>query len=205
MKALVVTYCARGDRSRTAQLVEHATGVLKARKAATEILNIAEDIPDLFTPDRLAAYYERDYGGQKLSAEKVALMKNMDRMTAQLMKADIVVLGYPMYNFSQPAIVKAWIDSVMLKGKTWDFGPKGYLSLMKGRKALVISTSGGVYEGEMAAWEHSASLSKTDFAFMGYEAEAVVASGMNMFPEKEAALLAEAKKKIAAILERWLA
>jgi FMN-dependent NADH-azoreductase len=203
MKALVVTYLPAGAISSTKKLADHAIDILKKRKAQVDILDLAKDLPDLFSPERIAIYYERNYGGKKVSAEKTALMAKMDRMTDQLKAADMLVLAYPMYNFSMPAAVKAWFDSVMLKGQTWDFSPNGYVGLLKDRKALVLSTSGGVYEGELSFLEHSASLAKVDLGFMGMQAEVVVAAGINKSPDKAPQTIAEANTRITEILNKW--
>jgi FMN-dependent NADH-azoreductase len=204
MKALIVTYCPRGERSRTKLLADHARAALKNAGVIVEDLDLARDIPDLLTPERLSVYYRRNYMGENVSAGDAQPLSRMDQMTAQLIAADIVVLAYPMYNFSQPAIVKAWMDSVMQKGKTWDFTPDGYAGKMKGKKALVLSTSGGVYEGELAAMDHSLSLSKIAFGFMGYDTEVVTGAGINRFPEKEQAILDEARGRIGRIVERFV-
>lgn len=203
MKTLVVTYLPRGDRSRTKQLADYAAAFLKSKKASVEILDIARDLPDLLTPDRLSAYYARNYAGERLSAKEQSLLKKMDAMTGQLKRADSLVVAYPMYNFSQPAIVKAWFDSVMQKGETWDMAQGAYVGLLKGKKALILSSSGGVYEGDLAFLEHSASLSKVHLEFMGYETETVTAAGINRYPEKEMEILSGAKMKIQAVLNRW--
>ncbi len=203
MNALIVTYVPRGERSRTKQLADYALGFLKSKKASIDVLDLAKDMPDLFSPERLAAYYFRNYAGGKLSPQEKALLKKMDAMTDQLKKADLVIVAYPMHNFSQPAVVKAWFDSVMQKGETWDMAQGGYVGLLKGKRALVISSSGGVYEGDLAYLEHSASLSQIHLGFMGFEAASVTAAGINRYPEKEAEILTGAKVKIQAILSRW--
>ncbi|MBF0594678.1 MAG: NAD(P)H-dependent oxidoreductase [Candidatus Omnitrophica bacterium] len=204
MKALIVSYCPRGERSRTKQLVDYAAGVLKSKKASVEVLDLAKEVPDFLLPDRLASYYRRNYMGEKLAGKDLAQLKKMDQMTDQLMKADIVVIGYPMYNFSQPAVVKGWFDSVMQKGKTWDFAQGGYAGLMKGRKALVLSTSGGAYEGDLASMDHSISLSKLHLSFMGYTVEAVTGAGINRYPEREQDILGAAKAQIMEIMARFV-
>ncbi len=203
MKVLVVRYCPRGERSRTKGLVDHAVGSLKGRGGDVDLVDIAKDIPDLLTPERLAAYYRRNYAGEILSSAETALLTAMDRMTGQLMAADAVVVAYPMYNFSQPAVVKAWFDSVMQKGKTWDMTSSAYSGLMKGKKALVITSSGGAYEGELAPWDHSVPLTQTALSFMGYEVQVVKAAGINRFPEKEKEILAQAEKSIESCLSSW--
>ena len=204
MKALVVTYLPGGERSNTKKIADAALDVLKAKKVSFDVLNLTQDVPDLFSPERIAVYYERNYGGKSVSAEKTALMAKMDRMTRQLMSADLLVLAYPMHNFSMPATVKAWFDSVMLKGETWDIVPAGYVGLLKGKKALVISTSGGVYEGPTAFLEHSTTLAKVDLGFMGFEVEIVSGAGINRYPEKAEATVSAAGNKVRIILEKWI-
>ncbi|MEI6437828.1 MAG: NAD(P)H-dependent oxidoreductase [Candidatus Omnitrophota bacterium] len=204
MKVLIVNYCPRGERSRTKVLSDHAAACLKARKAVLEVLDLASDIPDLLTPERVAAYYRRNYAGETLNGKDTALLAKMDRMTDQLVAADLVVVAYPMYNFSQPAIVKAWFDSVMQKGKTWDLTPTGYAGLLKGRKALIVTTSGGAYDGDMAFLEHSVSLSRVHFGFMGHETGSVIGAGINRYPEKEAEILAKAKTEIETVLSGFV-
>jgi FMN-dependent NADH-azoreductase len=205
MKALVVTYLPGGVMSNTKKLADHAIDILKKRRVQLELLDLTKDVPDLFSPERIAIYYERNYGGKTVSAEKTALMAKMDRMADQLKAADRLVLAYPMHNFSMPATVKAWFDAVMLKGETWDITANGYVGLLKDRKALVLSTSGGVYEGELSFLEHSASLAKTELGFMGMQPEVVVASGINKFPDKVPQTIAAANSRITEILNKWLA
>ncbi len=108
-----------------------------------------------------------------------------------------------MYNFSQPAALKAWFDSVMQKGVTWDFAPTGgYAGLMKGKKALFLSTSGGQYDAGNP-YEHCVSLTKVHLGFMGFEAEAITAGGINQFPDKAPAAIAQAQEKVRSLLAQW--
>lgn len=129
----------------------------------------------------------------------------MDRVTAQLKAADVVVLATPMFNFSLPAVVKAWFDAVLLKGETWDVGAEGYKGLMPGRKALILMASGGRYEGPMADWDHGMSLAKQLFSFMGFaDVRAAWASGMNMpalgAPDQ---IVAAAQDEVRAAVHDW--
>ena len=94
-----------------------------------------------------------------------------------------------------PAAVKAWFDSVMQKDETWTLNENGYVPLMTGKQALVLLSSGGVYEGEYAGYEHAASLAQTELGFMGYDTTVVSAAGMNLGPDPEA----EIKRRIADV------
>ncbi len=204
MKVLIVPYLPSGDRSNTRKLLDAALSVLKVKKVNIETLDLTKDLPDFFTAERIGVYYERNYGGQQVSAQKMECMAEMDRMAAQLKAVDMVIVASPMYNFSQPAAVKAWFDSVMQKGITWDLNPGiGYVGLMKGKKALFLSTSGGQYEAGHP-YEHCVSLTKVHFGFMGFETEAVTAGGINQFPDKASAAIAQAQDRIKDILRKWL-
>jgi len=202
-KTLVVTYLPSGERSNTKKLVDAFLAAAKG-KASVEHLDLLRDLPDVFTAEVLGAYVTRNYMGQALTSAQAAAIVKMDRMTAQLKAADIVVVAFPMHNFGLPALVKAWFDSVLLKGQTWDMNASGYVGLMKGKQALILNTSGGAYEGPMAGWEHAVSLAKVEFTFMGYETiEAITAPGMNANPAKAPEVIAAAVAKIKDLVARW--
>jgi FMN-dependent NADH-azoreductase len=139
-----------------------------------------------------------------LSKEQKESLKKMDRMASQFKQADTVVLATPMFNFSLPAAVKAYFDSVMLKGETWDIVGGNYSGLMKGKRAIILLASGGVYEGDMAAWEHGVSLAKIEFEFMGFEdIRCVHAAGMNAGEAVKEKNLAQAIESARAIAREW--
>ncbi len=63
----------------------------------------------------------------------------------QLLSADTLVIGAPMYNFGIPHQLKAWIDSIAVAGKTFRYTEAGPEGLATGRKAIVVYSSGGVH------------------------------------------------------------
>lgn len=69
-----------------------------------------------------------------------------DTLIDELLEADDIIIGTPMYNFAVPAVLKAWIDHVVRAGKTFHYGASGPEGLAKGRKVLVTVASGGVYD-----------------------------------------------------------
>ncbi len=203
-KTLIVQFTPRGERSATLKLLKE----FQARvEGDVEVLDLCTDTPDLLMPSNLPSYFKRDYMGETLTAEESEPLAGFDRYIAQVKNADVVVLAYPMYNFSFPAVVKAWFDGILLKGHTWTMNDKGFVGLMKGKKALVLTTSGGTYHSDYGnlAFEHSISLSKSLFQFMGFEEiEVVRAEGLNMNPdEKKAQILAESKEQLASIAKKW--
>ena len=179
MKTLIVQYTPRKERSNTKKLVDAFKAGIK--NSEVEELHLSLDVPDFFLEDSLAAYIQRNYLNQSLSEDQKKSMSKMDRMTRQLKSSDIVVVAYPMFNFSMPAAVKAWFDSVMLKGETWDAKDGRYMGLMQGKKALTLISSGGFYGKEpMLSMEHALSLAKAEFQFMGYsDVLGILAEGMS--------------------------
>ena len=77
-------------------------------------------------------------------AHKQALSPS-DTLVAGLLAADLVVIGAPMYNFSIPFPLKAWIDHIVRSGKTFSFGPEGPKGLLPDKKVVVITSRAGAY------------------------------------------------------------
>jgi FMN-dependent NADH-azoreductase len=111
MKTLIIKYIPRNKQSNTEKLLDAIREEIKYFDI--EELDLLFDEPDLFLSDRLLAYINRDFLVKKLLPEEGCLLSKLDRMAVQLKSADIVVTVFLMYNFSVPAIVKAWFDSVM--------------------------------------------------------------------------------------------
>jgi FMN-dependent NADH-azoreductase len=64
----------------------------------------------------------------------------------ELQAADTVVIGAPMYNFTIPSLLKAWIDQIVRRGKTFSYGPNGRQGLLEKKKVVIITARGGAYE-----------------------------------------------------------
>lgn len=70
-----------------------------------------------------------------------------DAALAELKAADVVVLAAPMYNFGVPSTLKAWFDHVLRAGETFRYTETGPQGLLVGKRAVVLMSTGGVYEG----------------------------------------------------------
>lgn len=68
-----------------------------------------------------------------------------DKLIGELKAADVILIGSPMYNFSIPAPLKAWIDMVMRAGETVDFSQRPPVGLLHDKKVIVITSRGGSY------------------------------------------------------------
>jgi len=97
--------------------------------------------------------------------------------------ADVIVIGAPMYNFSIPSQLKAWIDRVVVKGKTFRYTEAGPEGLAKGKRVLVGVARGSVYPHGSPA-EFAESYLKHVFGFMGVsDVEFIRAEGLGLSPE----------------------
>jgi FMN-dependent NADH-azoreductase len=88
---------------------------------------------------------------------------------AEFLAADIVVIGAPMYNFSIPSQLKAWLDRLAVAGKTFKYGEKGPEGLCGGKKVIVASSRKGVYSGNSpyASFDHQEKYLTIFFQFLG--------------------------------------
>ncbi|MGY3233889.1 FMN-dependent NADH-azoreductase [Bradyrhizobium sp. USDA 4448] len=113
----------------------------------------------------------------------------------EFLDADIVVIGAPMYNFTIPSQLKAWIDRVLVAGKTFKYGAAGPEGLAGGKRVIVAVSRGGHYGGETpyAAGEHLETYLRWVFGFMGITGlEFISADGIQIGPEHREKALAGA-------------
>ncbi|WP_316171421.1 FMN-dependent NADH-azoreductase [Bradyrhizobium sp. SZCCHNRI1058] len=113
----------------------------------------------------------------------------------EFLAADIVVIGAPMYNFSIPSQLKAWVDRIAVKGKTFTYGPNGPQGLAGGKRIIVAVSRGGHYGADtpMAAFEHLETYLRSVFSFIGVtDLEFVAADGVQIGPEHREQALAKA-------------
>jgi FMN-dependent NADH-azoreductase len=107
----------------------------------------------------------------------------------EFLAADTLVVGAPMYNFTIPSQLKAWIDRIAVAGKTFryvDGKPEG----LAGDKRVIVAVSRGGFYTPDNAFEHVESYLKSMFNFIGIEPEFVRADGINYGPEQREAGIA---------------
>jgi len=113
----------------------------------------------------------------------------------EFLAADIVVLGAPMYNFTIPSQLKAWIDRILVAGKTFKYGPQGAEGLAGNKRVIVAISRGGFYgPGTPAAvGEHLETYLRWVFGFIGVtNLEFISADGVQVGPEHREKALAGA-------------
>jgi FMN-dependent NADH-azoreductase len=166
------------SRALTREIVDRFQAVRPDTKV-TYLDLAAEELPHL-SPRSLAKADERD-----AARDEQAL--------AQFLAADVVVIGAPLYNFTIPSQLKAWIDRIAVAGKTFRYGPKGPEGLAGDKRVIVAIARGGIYPAGSPA-EFGESYLQHLFGFLGVrDLTFVRAEGLKISPEHRAAALDAAR------------
>jgi FMN-dependent NADH-azoreductase len=106
----------------------------------------------------------------------------------EFLAADTIVIGAPMYNFTLPTQLKAWIDRIVVAGSTFQYTANGPEGLATGKRVIIAMARGGFYDpaSPAAALEHLESYLRGIFNFIGIEPEFVAADGLAVSPEQRA-------------------
>ena len=104
----------------------------------------------------------------------------------EFLAAEPIVIGAPMYNFTLPTQLKAWIDRIVIAGKTFQYTANGPEGLAKGKRVIIALTRGGFYDANSpaASLEHLETYLRGVFNFIGIEPEFVAADGLAVSPEQ---------------------
>ncbi len=122
----------------------------------------------------------------QLSSEEQAKVGRLSELTDQFVAADKYVFVTPMWNFSFPPVMKAYIDSICTAGKTFKYTEQGPVGLLTDKKALHIQARGGIYsEGPAAGMEMGHRYLGIIMQFFGIPSfEGLFVEGHNQFPDK---------------------
>ena len=115
-------------------------------------------------------------------------------MLDEFLAADTIVIGAPMYNFTLPSQLKAWIDRIMIAGTTFRYTANGPEGLASGKRVIIALARGGFYDANSpaASLEHLETYLRGVFNFIGIEPEFVPADGLAVSPEQREESIAQA-------------
>lgn len=144
------------------------------------------------------------FGAPAQDSETARRSKRQRALLEQFLSADVIVIASPMWNFSVPPMLKAYIDNILVVGKTFRYTDKGPVGMVEGKRAVLCLASGGVYEGPLASYDHLGPYLRTVFGFMGIkDISEIRASGQGLGAEKAAAstqAAVEQARKLGAAL-----
>lgn len=178
MKLLHVDSSILGEHSASRAL---GAAIVAARKAAH---------PDLQVTYRdLAATPLPHLSGGSLAKADPAEAAAAEQVLQEFLEADVVVVGAPMYNFSIPSTLKAWIDRIAVAGRTFRYNEQGQPEGLAGGKQVVIASSRGGFHQDSGLDFQEPYLRKL-FGFLGVRDVAFVrAEGLSVSPEQRAAAM----------------
>ena len=182
------------EKSASLQVELAFTTALKLQRpeATVETVDVYKDEIPLLDAKTLPAHF----GAASADAETARKMARRGEILAQFMAADVIVIASPMWNFNAPPMLKAWIDCVLVAGKTFKYTATGPVGLVTGKKVVLCLASGGAYEGALAAYDTLTPMLRTQMGFIGITDQTVLnAPGQGAGGEKAAASIAAAVEK----------
>lgn len=119
----------------------------------------------------------------------------------EFLAADLLIIGAPMYNFSVPSQLKAWIDRIAVAGKTFRYGPNGAEGLAGGKRVILVSTAGGMHADQPTGVAHEGYL-RLVLGFLGItDIEIVRAHGLAMGGDARETAMTAAQQAIEELFE----
>ncbi|TFZ08416.1 FMN-dependent NADH-azoreductase [Ramlibacter humi] len=195
MKLLHIDSSPLGTASVSRQLTRETVAEWTARHPGTvvEHLDLAVNAPAHLDMDSLG--FKLGIAANDLTEEQRRENLLSEQLVSQFLAADVVVIGAPMYNFSVPTQLKAWIDRIAQAGRTFRYTAQGPQGLAGGKTVIIASTRGGVYSN--APVDHQEGYLRTVLGFMGVtDVHIVRAEGIAMGEEAKAKAIASARADI---------
>ncbi|WP_192564916.1 FMN-dependent NADH-azoreductase [Pseudomonas gozinkensis] len=196
MKLLHIDSSILGDNSASRQLSSQVTQAWQAAEPSAVVTyrDLAADAISHFSSTTLVAAgttAELRNAAQQHEAELSATT------LAEFIAADAIVVAAPMYNFTVPTQLKAWIDRIAVAGQTFRYTEAGPEGLCGGKKVVIVSTSGGIHAGQASGVAHEDYL-KLVFGFLGItDIEVVRAEGLAYGEEVRNNAMTAAQAKIS--------
>ncbi|MBS9943673.1 FMN-dependent NADH-azoreductase [Vibrio alginolyticus] len=135
---------------------------------------------------------------EDLSQEQQAVVDLSDTLIEEVKAADTLVIAAPMYNFTIPTQLKNWIDLIARAGVTFKYTENGVQGLIEGKKAIVVTTRGGIHKDSPT--DNVTPYLRTVLGFVGItDVEFVYAEALNMGEDAAAKGISEAQSQLATM------
>ncbi|MCF6405718.1 NAD(P)H-dependent oxidoreductase [Chitinophaga filiformis] len=188
-KILKIISSVKGAESKSTQLADAVIEKLTAQYPGTsvKVKDLSREPYPHFHEGHLKVYRGMGEVAQEAVAE---VEKVSDEAINELMSADIIVIGVPIYNFNIPSTLKAWLDHVMRAGKTFSYASGQKEGLVTNKKVYLAVSSGAIYsEGPMQAYNFAVPYLEASLGFIGItDISTFWAEGCDMPGYKETAL-----------------
>src|ERR1700741_5218132 len=188
MKVLHIDSSALGAASATRQLTAAAVRMIRDSDDGSSVIyrDIAAAPPAHLSAAFLGALRPQPGSQPAIRPEITEELQLTEVLIKEFLEADVVVLGAPMYNFSIPSSLKAWIDRIAQAGRTFRYTETGPVGLAGGKKVLIISSRGSALVGTPyeAAVDHQEAYLTAVLGFLGItDLKIVRAEGLALGPD----------------------
>jgi FMN-dependent NADH-azoreductase len=197
MKTLLQINTSLFTDGQSSQLAEQFVSRWQATHPDGQVLvrNLTIDPVPHLTAERFAAFTTRP---EARTPEQIREVAGSDVLIDELSRADVVVLGLPMYNFGIPSTLKAYFDHVARAGITFRYTENGPQGLLTGKRVYVFAARGGVYVG--TPMDTQTTYVRNFLAFLGMqEVEFVYAEGLAMSDAQRTSALGTARSTLDAL------
>ncbi len=191
------------DNGQSTRLADEFVAKLRAENPGAELVvrDLAKEPVPHLDGERFQAFLEKP---EKRNDFQKSVVAYSDALIAELRRADVVVLGLPMYNFGVPSQLKSWIDHIARGGETFKYTEKGPVGLLTGKKAYVLAARGGLYAGSPA--DTQTSYVRNILGFLGItDVEFVFAEGLAISAESREKSLAAARERMGSFFPERIA
>jgi FMN-dependent NADH-azoreductase len=182
----------------SSQLADEFVAAWRAAEPDANVIirDFARDPVPHLTAERFQSFLAKP--GER-SAEQQAVVDYSDALIGELKRADVIVLGLPMYNFGVPSTLKAYFDHIGRAGVTFRYTERGPVGLLTGKKAYVFAARGGFYVG--TPLDTQTAYVRDFLAFIGIsDIEFVYAEGLAIGPEQKQTAITKAKHAITQLI-----
>ncbi|KWI45171.1 FMN-dependent NADH-azoreductase [Burkholderia pseudomultivorans] len=202
MKILHLDSSILDDNSITRALSAAVVADLRARHRSAEVTYrdlVRDEIAHLTGP--IAAGF-RDIATDEFDDDAIREHQVSETLVTEFLASDVIVVGAPMYNFSVPSQLKAWLDRVAQAGRTFRYTEHGPVGLATDKCVVVVSVRGGFYaEGPQVRMDFQENYLKRFFGFLGVtDVRFVRAEGASKGQPVRDEGIARARATIAAVL-----
>src|ERR1700693_2464101 len=188
----------QGENGQSSQLANRFVAAWRRQHPASRVLRrdlAADPVPHL-TAERFGAFLTAP---EQRNDSQRAIAQYSDALIEELRKADVIVLGLPMYNFGVPSQLKAYFDHIARAGHTFNYTAQGPVGLLEGKQVYVFAARGGLYDG--APLDTQTPYVRDFLGFLGMQdIEFVFAEGLAIDAQRRDSALDAARATIDGVL-----
>jgi len=188
-----------GENGQSSQLASQFVAAWRQNHPQTQIVQrdlASEPVPHL-TAERFGAFLTLP---QQRDAAQQAVAQYSENLIEEIKRADVIVLGLPMYNFGVPSQLKAYFDHIARAGLTFRYTAQGPVGLLGGKKVYVFAARGGLYAG--SPLDTQTQYVRDFLRFVGVsDVEFVYAEGLAIDAARRESALGAARAQIAQLVD----